>query len=190
MENKIIVETSARHIHVSEKDFYKLFGENAKLTNKKDLSQPGQFACEEKVTVVGPKGQLTMSILGPYRKDTQVEMSLTDTFKIGVKAPIRESGDVSGTPGCKLIGPAGECEIECGIIVAKRHIHLDPPTAEKFGINDQQIVKVAVGAEGRKIIFDDVVARVNASYAPAVHIDTDEANAAGLSGTVEGIVIS
>lgn len=190
MDRIVMVETSARHIHVTQEVLETLFGEGATLTNKKDLSQPGQFACVEKVKVVGPKGEFNMSILGPVRKDTQVELSMSDARKIGIPAPIRESGDVAGTPGCKLIGPRGQVDISQGVMVAKRHVHLDPETAEKFGIVDKQIVSVKVGANGRNVIFGDVVARVSSSYAPAVHLDTDEANAAGLTGTVDGEIIT
>ncbi len=190
MNRIVMVETSARHIHVTQEVLETLFGKGATLTNKKDLSQPGQFACVEKVRVVGPKGEFNMSILGPVRKDTQVELSMSDARKIGISAPIRESGDVAGTPGCKLIGPEGEVEIAQGVMVAKRHVHLDPETAEKFGITDKQIVSVKVGANERNVIFGDVVARVSSSYAPAVHLDTDEANAAGLTGTTDGEILT
>ena len=187
---KVMVETSAHHVHITKETLEALFGKGATLTNKKDLSQPGQFACVEKVTVVGPKGEMKMSILGPERSADQVEISLTDARKLGVVAPVKESGDVAGTPGCKLIGPAGEVEIDCGIIVAKRHIHLDPKTAEEFGLVDKQIVSVKVGENtGRATTFGDVVIRVSPSYAPAMHIDTDESNAAGLGGTVDGEII-
>ena len=186
---KIMVETSARHIHVTAETFATLFGEGATLTNKKDLSQPGQFACAERVTVVGPKGEITMSILGPFRNADQVEVALTDARKLGLAAPIRESGDVANTPGCKLVGPCGEVEIECGVITAKRHIHLTPDAAAEFGVEDKQIVSVTVGAEGRKLTFGDVVCRVHPNFAPAMHIDTDESNAAGLAGTVDGEVV-
>lgn len=188
---KIMVETSARHIHVTKEVFETLFGKDATLTKKKDLSQPGQFACVEKVTVVGPKGEMAMSILGPERSATQVEVALTDARKLGIAAPVRESGDIAGTPGCKLIGPKGECEIECGVIAAKRHIHLTPEAAEQAGLKDKQIVSVKVGTQGqRALTFDDVVVRVSEKFAPAMHIDTDESNAAGLGGTVEGEVIA
>ena len=190
MSKIVMVETSARHIHVTQEVLETLFGEGATLTNKKDLSQPGQFACVEKVKVVGPKGEFNMSILGPVRKDTQVELSMSDARKIGIAAPIRESGDVAGTPGCTLVGPKGMTEIAQGVMVAKRHLHLDPETAEKFGIVDKQIVSVKVGANGRNVVFGDVVARVSSSYAPAVHLDTDEANAAGLTGTVDGEILT
>lgn len=186
---KIMVETSARHLHVSEKDLVTLFGEGAELTVKKDLSQPGQFASNQKVEVVGPKGSLVMSILGPTRPATQVELALTDARKIGIAVPIRESGDIEGTPGCKLIGPKGEVEIPCGVIAAKRHIHYTPETAEAAGVKDKQIVSVKLDYNGRSLVFGDVVVRVSKKFAPAMHIDTDESNAAGLTGTVDGELI-
>ncbi len=184
---KIMIETSARHIHLSRKDVETLFGAGYQLTKKKDLSQPGQFACAEKVTIVGEKGTLNASILGPERSASQVEVSLTDARSIGVKAPIRESGDVAGSGACKLVGPAGEVELTEGVIAAKRHIHLTPDTAKEFGVSDKQIVKVKTNGL-RPLIFDDVVVRVSASYAPAMHIDTDEANAA--FGATEGEIIA
>ena len=188
---KVMVETSARHIHVTRDTFVKRFGDDAELTKKKDLSQPGQFACAEKITVVGPRGELAMSILGPYRNADQVEVALTDARKIGIAAPIRESGDIAGTPGCKLVGPKGELEIDCGVIAAKRHIHLTPEDAEKFGLKDKQIVSVEVDpGTGRKLVFGDVVCRVRGDFATAMHIDTDESNAAGISGVVDGTIIA
>lgn len=175
---KVIVETSARHAHVSEKDLEVLFGKGATLTKKKDLSQPGQYACEEKITVVGPKRELVgVSILGPCRASTQVEISATDARSIGIPAFVRESGDIAGTPGCKIVGPKGEVEIKEGVIVAKRHLHTTPEDAEKLNVSDKEIVKLAVGGEGRKVIFDDVVVRVSPKFATAVHLDTDESNA-------------
>ena len=187
---KIMVETSARHLHVSQEHLNILFGEGYTLTNKKDLSQPGQFACAEKVTVVGPKGQMAMSILGPVRNATQVEIALTDARKLGVSAPVRESGDIAGSGACKLIGPNGEVDIDCGVIAAKRHIHMTPDAAAEYGLEDKQIVSVKVGmGTGRETVFGDVVVRVNKNFAPAMHIDTDESNAAGLSGTVDGEII-
>ena len=185
----ILVEISARHLHVSKEVLEALFGEGATLTNKKDLSQPGQFACFERVTVVGPKGQLTMSILGPVRSNTQVEVALTDARALGIAVPIRESGNIEGTPGCKLVGPCGEVEIERGVIVAKRHIHLTPENAKEFNVKDKQIVSVKVTENERSLIFGDVVIRVSEKFAPAMHIDTDEANAAGLKGAVQGEII-
>ncbi len=184
-----VVETSARHIHLSQADLDCLFGEtNYQLHSKKDLSQPGQFACEERVTVVGPKGELKVTILGPVRPDSQVELSLTDARSIGVVAPIRESGDVKGTGACKLVGPAGEVELKEGVIAAKRHIHMTPADAETFGVQDKEIVKVKIDG-ARPLIFDDVVVRVSPKFALAMHIDTDEANAAGASGTIYGEIV-
>ena len=190
MSKTVMVETSARHLHVSQDVLEKLFGEGAELTKKKDLSQPGQFACEEKVTVVGAKGEFKMTILGPVRKDSQVELSLSDARKIGIPAPVRESGDIEGTPGCKLIGPKGEVEISKGVIAAKRHIHLDPKTAEEFGVQDKQIVSLKINGTGRALVFGDVVIRVSPNFAPAAHLDTDEANAAGLTGNIDGEIIT
>ena len=186
---KVMVETSAHHVHVSQAHLEALFGPQASLTNKKDLSQPGQFACAEKVEVVGPKGSMTMSILGPCRSETQVEISLTDARKLGVTAPIRESGDLEGTPGCTLKGPAGEVVIEKGVIAAKRHIHFNPEQAKEAGVEDKQIVSVQVDYNGRALVFGDVVCRVSPSYALAMHVDTDESNAAALPGTVDGEII-
>jgi putative phosphotransacetylase len=185
---KVMVETSARHVHVSEADLKTLFGADAKLTVKKELSQPGQYASNEKVEVIGPKGSLVMSILGPTRPETQVEVALTDARKLGIAAPIRESGDLEGTPGCTLKGPAGEVVIEKGVIAAKRHIHFN--VEEAAAVEDKQIVSVKVGKEGeRSVIFGDVVVRVSPKYAAAMHIDTDESNAAALGGTVEGEIV-
>ena len=190
MEKTVLVEISARHVHVSEKDLEILFGKGYKLTPKKDLSQPGQFACEERVTVVGPKKELAgVSILGPCRPATQVEISLTDARSIGVKAPIRESGDIAETGACKLVGPCGEVELTEGVISAKRHIHMTSADAEKYGIVDKQIVSVKIPTEGRALIFGDVVARVSDSYALAMHLDTDEANAAAIPGSCTGIIL-
>ena len=189
MAKTVLVETSARHVHVSKEDLAVLFGEGYQLTKKKDLSQPGQFACEERVQVIGPKSSFpAVSILGPERKETQVELSASDARSIGVKAPVRESGDLEGSGACKIVGPKGEIEIEKGVIIAKRHIHMTTADAEKYGIKDKQIVSVKLETEGRSLIFGDVVARVNDNYALAMHIDTDESNAAfatpGLMGEI------
>lgn len=189
MEKKVLVETSARHIHLTQTTLETLFGEGHALTKKKDLSQPGQFACEEKVEVIGPKGSLKMSVLGPVRKADQVEISLTDARSIGVVAPVRESGDVAGSAGCTLRGPVGEVVIAEGVIAAKRHIHLTPADAEAFGVSDKQIVKVRLDTS-RPLIFDDVVVRVSPSFSAAMHIDTDESNAAGASGVVYGEILA
>ena len=190
MAKEVLVEISARHVHVSQEHLEILFGKGYELTPKKDLSQPGQYACEERVTVVGPKRELAgVSILGPCRKATQIEISLTDARAIGVKAPIRESGDTAGSGACKLVGPAGEVELTEGVIAAKRHIHMTTADAEKYGITDSQIVSVKVPTEGRTLIFGDVVARVSDSYALAMHIDTDEANAAAVPGSCIGEIL-
>ena len=187
---KVMVETSARHVHVSEADLKTLFGADAKLTVKKELSQPGQYASNEKVEVIGPKGSLVMSILGPTRPETQVEVALTDARKLGIAAPIRESGDLEGTPGCTLKGPAGEVVIEKGVIAAKRHIHATTKDAEEFGLTNGEIVSVEIpSANGRNLTFGDVVVRVSDSYALAMHIDTDEANAAGMKPNTMGTII-
>ena len=188
MANKILVETSARHIHVCEATLKTLFGEGATLTNKKDLSQPGQFACEEKVEVVGPKGSLKMSILGPTRPVDQVEVSYTDARSLGVTPPVKESGDTAGTPGVKLVGPCGEVVINEGVMVAKRHIHMTPEDAAELGVSDKEIVKVKIDT-ARPLIFDDVVVRVSPKFALAMHIDTDECNAAGAFGQVYGEIV-
>ena len=188
MENKILVETSARHIHLTREAVDTLFGAGHQLTVKKMLSQPGQFACEEKVEVVGPKSSLKMSVLGPERKDCQVEISLTDARTIGVTAPVRESGDIAGSGACKLVGPCGEVELSEGVIAAKRHIHLTPEAAADLGVEDKQIVSVKLNTQ-RALVFGDVVVRVSPKFAPAMHIDTDESNAACAFGEVYGEIV-
>ena len=169
--NQVVVEVSARHVHLSQQDLETLFGPGYELTVKKMLSQPGQYASEERVTVVGPKREIAgVSILGPVRKDTQVELSLTDARSIGVKAPVRESGDIAGSAGCKLIGPKGELEIKEGVIAAKRHIHATPADAARMGLSDKQIVSVEIpSADGRKLTFGDVVVRVSDSFLFCFH---------------------
>lgn len=190
MSKKFIVETSARHIHVTQEHLEILFGKDAKLTHKKDLSQPGQFACEERVIIVGPKKELAgVSILGPVRPATQVELSATDARSIGIAAPIRESGDIAGSGACKIIGPKGEVEISEGVIVAKRHIHLTPEAAAELNVNDKDIVWVKVDTDGRKAILGDVVVRVSEKFAPAMHIDTDESNAVSATRDLEGEIV-
>ncbi|NLW20395.1 MAG: phosphate propanoyltransferase [Clostridiales bacterium] len=187
---KFIVETSARHAHVSQADLETLFGPGSSLTHRKDLSQPGQFASEQKIAVVGPRGQLNVTILGPTRSSTQVELSLTDARAIGLTVPVRESGDTAGTTGCKLVGPAGELELKEGVIVAKRHIHMKPEDAQRLGVQDRQVVSVKVETkDGRSLIFGDTVVRVHPTFALAMHIDTDEANAAGAAGEVYGQIV-
>lgn len=190
---EILVETSARHIHVSKSDLETLFGAGYELTCKKALSQPGQYACEEKLEIVGPKGKLKASILGPTRNASQVEISLTDARSIGVVAPIRESGDVAGSAPCKLVNPLNGAEVELkeGVIVAKRHIHLTPADAQELGVSDKEIVSVKINSDSeRTTIFGDVVIRVSEKFAPAMHIDTDEANAAyNAKGPVYGVIV-
>ena len=191
MSNQVVVEISARHVHVSQADLETLFGKGYELTCKKMLSQPGQFACEERIRVVGAKSEFpAVSILGPVRPETQVEISLTDARAIGVDAPVRESGDVAGSGSCKLVGPAGEVELKQGVIAAKRHIHATTKDAEEMGLTNGQIVSVEIPtSHGRNLTFGDVVVRVSDSYALAMHIDTDEANAAGMAPNTMGTVI-
>ena len=190
MANKVLVETSARHVHVTREALNILFGEGYELTVKKMLSQPGQYASAERIDVVGPKKTLTgVSILGPVRPETQVELSLTDARSIGIAAPVRESGQIAGSGACKLVGPKGEVEISEGVIVAKRHIHMTKADAAEFGVVDKQIVSVKVDSADRSLIFGDVVVRVSDSYALAMHIDTDESNAAGMAPGTMGEVI-
>ncbi len=189
-QDTFLVETSARHVHVTQEHLEKLFGEGYQLTVKKMLSQPGQFASNEKVTVVGPRGELKCSILGPVRKATQIEVSLTEARQLGIKALVRESGDIAGTSGCKLIGPAGEIDVEEGVIAAMRHVHMTPEDAEHYGVENGQIVSVKVFNEvddSRSLIFDNTVVRVSSSYALAMHIDTDESNAAG--APIKGYIV-
>jgi len=175
-----MIETSARHIHLTQETVEVLFGKGYQLTKKKDLSYPGQFACNERVTVVGPKKEMAgISILGPTRKADQVEVSGSDARALGINAPVRESGDVKGSGACKLVGPAGEIELAEGVIIAKRHLHILEDEAKAMGVKDKEIIKVVCGGEGRKLIFDDVVVRVNVGGATTMHIDTDEAQAAG-----------
>ncbi len=187
---KVLVETSARHVHLSKETLEVLFGTGYELTKKKDLSQPGQYACEERVTVVGPKKELAgVSILGPARKADQVELSATDARSIGLPIAIKESGDLAGTPGCKLVGPKGEVEIKEGVIVAKRHIHMTCKDANEFGLENGQIVNVKVEGNGRSLVFGDVVVRVRDDFALAMHIDTDESNAACVAPGTFGEII-
>ncbi|MBB3109474.1 putative phosphotransacetylase [Paenibacillus phyllosphaerae] len=173
------VGVSARHIHLSQEHVEILFGEGAQLTEMKPLSQPGQYAANEQVAVIGPKGQFPkVRILGPARNATQLEVSRTDAFALGLNPPVRESGNIEGTPGVTLKGPAGEITIEQGVIVAARHIHFHTSDAEKWGIADKQKLTVRLQGE-RGLVLENVVARVSPDFALDMHIDTDEANAAG-----------
>ena len=187
---EILVETSARHIHLTEADFKTLCGEDAQIEVRAPLSQPGQYVSTTRLDIVGPKRTLqNVSVLGPFRKDTQVEISLTDARSIGVPGVIRESGDIKGSAPVKLVGPKGEIEISEGCIVAKRHIHMTSEDAKEFGITNGQIVMLELDTADRKVIFGDVVCRVRDDFALACHIDTDEANAANCSGKVFGKII-
>ena len=187
---KVLIETSARHVHLSKETVEVLFGEGYELTKKKDLSQPGQYACEERVTIVGPKKELAgVSILGPVRKADQVELSATDARSIGLPIAIKESGDLASTPGCKIVGPKGEVEVKEGVIVAKRHIHMTTKDAEECGVENGQIVGVKVENEYRSLVFGDVVVRVRDDFALAMHIDTDESNAACVAPGTMGEII-
>ena len=190
MSKQFIVETSARHVHLTESDFKILFGNEATLTVKKNLSQPGQYACEERVSIVGPNQEISgVSILGPFRSASQVELSATDARSIGLPIVIKESGDLRGTPGCKIVGPKGSLELQEGVIVAKRHIHATSEDAKKLGVKDKDIVSVKINTPERSLIFGDVVVRVSDSYALAMHIDTDEANASGMVLGVMGEIV-
>ena len=186
----ILLETSARHIHVTQETLEKLCGAGFTLTVRKELSQPGQYVSETRLDIVGPKNTIKgVSILGPVRKANQVEVSATDARTLGVKAPIRESGDIAGSAPIKLVGPAGEVELTEGCIVAKRHIHMTPKDAEEEGVKNGDIVKVEVKSNGRSLIFGDVVVRVNDNFRLAMHIDTDESNAANAFGEIYGHIV-
>lgn len=177
---KLPIALSNKHVHLSQADIETLFGAGHQLVEFKPLSQPGQYACEEKVDLVGPKGTIKgVRVLGPARPNTQVEISLADGFTLGVKAPIKESGDIEGTPGVKLVGPEGEVELTEGVIVASRHIHMSLDDAAKFGVKDKQIVKVRTFGP-RSIVFENVLVRANANFALEMHVDVEEGNAAAV----------
>lgn len=179
------VGISNRHIHLSQADLDQLFGAGYQLTPMKDLSQPGQFACKETVTICGPKGAIEkVRVLGPVRKETQIEIVAGDCFKLGVKAPAKLSGDLAGTPGITVVGPKGSVQTAQGLIVAQRHIHMAPADAQAYGVQDGQIVKIRVGGL-RGGIYDNVAIRVTTSSKLECHLDTEEANAMGVAGTVE-----
>lgn len=190
MSLSIPIETSARHIHLAQKDFEILFGPEADFTYIKELSQPGQYACKERLTIVGPKGRFdNVIVLGPARSATQVEISITDSRKLGIPSVIRQSGDISGTPGCTLIGPCGQIELEEGVIVAKRHIHMTPFEAMRCHVKDNDIVFVITTSYERSLIFSDVVVRVSPSFRLAMHVDTDEANAFASDDNPTGVIL-
>ena len=190
-QEPFLVEVSAHHAHLTQEHVEALFGKGHQLTKHADLSQPGQYACKEQVTIAGPKGKIErVRVLGPARKYTQIEIAMTEQFKLGVQPPVRESGDVAGTPGCTLEGPSGSVPIDRGVICAWRHIHMTPADALRYGVRDKSVVRVRIGGD-RELVFGDVLVRVDPSYALAMHIDTDEANAAsvktGAQGFIEGI---
>ncbi len=194
---KFIVETSARHVHLTQEAVETLFGKGHELTPRKYLSQPGQYASTDKVEVIGfnkkdpngPRPSANFSILGPTRNVNQVEVSFTDARNLGLTAPVRESGDVAGSGKCTIKGPCGEIDLEEGVIVAKRHIHMTPKDAQDFGVSNGQMVSVLIEGTGRATIFEDVVIRVSEKYALAMHIDTDECNASAAFGTVFGTIV-
>lgn len=188
-ENKIPISVSVRHVHLSRAHVDALFGQGHPLQPKSDLSQPGQFACAETVDLIGPKGAVTnVRVLGPERDETQVEISRTDEFALGIDAPIRGSGQLQNTPGLKLRGPAGMVDLPSGVIQAQRHIHMHPDDARRFGVGDKDWVMVRVGG-GRGLIFDDVLVRVHGTYRLDMHLDTDEANAADIQPGTWGELI-
>lgn len=189
IDSHILIETSARHIHLEQEHLDILFGKNYKLSIKKDLSQPNQYLCEEKIKIVGPKRELdNISILGPLRNKTQIEISMTDARFLGINAPINESGDFKNSVGCKLVGPKGSLEIDNGVIIAQRHIHLSCDDAKKFCLNDKEIVKTKIMSE-RTLIFDKVLIRVNKNFKTRMHIDVDEANAAAIKNNITYAII-
>lgn len=189
-KEKILIEVSARHVHVTTEDLETLFGKGYQLTPKKDLSQPGQYAAAERVDLVGPRSTLkNVSILGPVRAASQVEVSMSDARTLGLNPSIRESGNIDGTIGVQLVGPAGSVTLDKGLIVAKRHVHLTPEAAEAQGVVNGQVVEIKVQTDDRSMTFGDVVIRVSEKFAPAMHIDTDEANAAGITSTAWGEIV-
>ena len=186
---RIPIEASARHVHLSQEDIGLLFGEGYQLTPQRDLSQPGQYLCEERISVIGPKGSFkNVAVLGPARPDSQVEISRTDARAVGVKAPVRESGDTHDSPGLVLVGPKGVSRIQHGVIVARNHIHMTCADAKRMGVEDKQLVSVKVDGE-RPVTFHHVVARVKDSFALAMHIDYDEANAVELAPGTNGELV-
>lgn len=179
MGYEVKIGLSNKHLHLQKEHIEILFGKGHELTPTKPLVQPGQFACEEKVDIVGPKNTLKgIRVLGPARPETQVEVAMTDARTLGIKAPVRESGKLEGTPGCKIVGPCGEVEIDHGVIVALRHVHLSPAQAEEAGVKDKDIVSIKIEGE-RGLVFNNVLVRSGDAHEREVHLDTDEGNAAG-----------
>lgn len=190
MSKEFLIETSARHVHISKSDLEILFGKDHQLTPVKPLSQPGQYASEERVEIVGPKRSIAnVVILGPCRAQTQVEISATDARSLGIIGVIKESGDTKGTPGCIVKGPLGQIEIKEGVIVAKRHLHATLKDAEELGVKDHDVVCVQVNAKDRKLVFGDVVVRVHENFSLAMHIDTDESNAGNVTPNTFGTIL-
>jgi propanediol utilization protein len=187
---KIPVETSARHIHLSQEDLKVLFGDNFELHQMRELSQPNEFAAKETLTIKTPKNSFfNVRIVGPVRAKTQVEISKSDAYILGLNPPIRISGDVANSEKCLLVGPKGQVELKEGVIVSWRHIHLNPDFLKKNNLNEKQLVSVKIAKGDRRLTFHDVCLRVSDHYEPAMHVDTDEANAAGLTETSEGELI-
>lgn len=184
------IEVSARHVHLSQEVADVLFGNGYKFNIRKELSQPGQYAYYERIDIIGPKNTLkNVSVLGPLRAKTQAEISITDSLKIGINCPIRESGDLEGTPGCTLKGPCGECNIESGLIVAKRHVHMHTKDALKIGVQNGTLASVKIKSNERSLIYNDVVIRVSDNFSLSMHIDTDEANALNYKPELAGELV-
>jgi acetate kinase len=187
-QQPFLVEVSAHHIHLTQEHVEALFGKGHQLTRHADLSQPGQYACKEQLTIVGPKGRIErVRVLGPARKYTQIEIAMTGQFKLGIQPPIRESGDIADSPGCTLESPSGSVKVNQGVICALRHIHMTPEDALCYGVRDKSVVRVRVDGD-RELVFGDVLVRVDPDFALAMHIDTDEANAANVNTGAQGFI--
>lgn len=191
MKQKIPIEISAKHMHICREDFEALFGKGRELTFKKELSQPGQFLAEERVTIEGPRGRMeNMAVLGPFRKESQVELAITDARKLGIERVIRQSGDIEGTPGCRVIGPQGCIDLEKGVIIAKRHIHMTPSDAIRMRVKDNDEVFVITQSFERALIYANVVVRVHPDFVLAMHVDTDEGNAFAHDEEQYGVILN
>lgn len=189
-QQPFLVEVSAHHIHLTQEHVEALFGQGHQLTKHADLSQPGQYACKEQLTIVGPKGRIErVRVLGPARKYTQIEIAMTEQFKLGVHPPIRESGDIADTPGCTLEGASGSITVDKGVICALRHIHMTPDDALRYGVRDKSVVRIRIAGD-RELVFGDVLVRVDPKFSLAMHIDTDEANAANVTTGAQGYLDS
>jgi acetate kinase len=192
MNIRIPIAVSARHAHLSQATIDQVFGAGYQLRPRSWLSQTGQFAAQETVTLVGPKGQLrNVRVMGPPRERDQIEISRTDEFELGLEAPVRVSGDLAGTPGITVHGSAGSCILNTGVISARRHIHMSPQDATRIGVQDGQPVRVRIDSEGRDLVFGDVTVRVGPDFRLELHLDTDEANAAGVGkGTYAELLVT